>query len=197
VKKGSSWNLVKDDQYKANKDMVKELYADNVDAVRRFVFSLCRGNEDANDVVQETYLTALRKAHQFVPGTKFLNWVFSIARFKFLEHSRTVAKIQHPLTIETLDALADETENDPFCAAKELTLQKVQALKKCTQVLSPRNQDYLRLRYEEGLKPAAIAQRFGLKPETIHHALSKSRSFLKNCVETNLREDSFALPPTK
>ena len=177
--------------------MVKELYADNVDAVRRFVFSLCRKNEDANDVVQETYLTALRKAPQFVPGTKFLNWVFSIARFKFLEHTRSVAKAEQPLTSETLDVLANETENNPFCSAKELTAQKVQALKKCTQVLSQRNQEYLKLRYEEGLKPAAIAQRFGLKPETIHHALSKTRSFLKNCVETNLREESFYQTPSK
>ena len=185
------------DKDKDSKDMVKELYADNVEAVRRFVFSLCRGNDDANDVVQETYLTALRKAPQFVPGTKFLNWIFSIARFKFLEHSRSVARAEQHLSRETLDALANETENNPFYSANELTAQKVQALRKCTQVLSQRNQDYLRLRYEEGLKPAAIALRYGLKPETIHHALSKARAFLKNCVETNLREEPFYQTPSK
>jgi len=193
----TSWTKVENEKDNANKDIVKELYADNVDAVRRYVYSLCRDNEDTNEVVQETYLTALRKASQFVPGTKFLSWVFSIARFKFLEQNRKNAKPQIFLSTETLEALASETDNNPFSEDQELARHKVQALKKCKEVLSQRNQEYLRLRYEEGLKPAKIAERFGLKPGTIHHALSKTRTFLKNCVETTLYKETKFPPPAQ
>ena len=177
--------------------MVKELYADNIDAVHRYVFSLCRDNDDANDIVQETYLTALRKASQFVPGTKFLNWVFSIARFKFLEHNRKSARTLSFLTEDTLNALAEEAEKYPFCFDQELSKQKVQALQKCKKILSPRNHEYLRLRYEEGLKPARIAEKFGMKPESIHHALSKIRAFLRVCVDATLQKETDFHPSTK
>jgi RNA polymerase sigma-70 factor (ECF subfamily) len=41
-----------------------------------------------DDVVQETFLTVTAKADDFVEGTKFRSWAFSIARFKVLEAAR-------------------------------------------------------------------------------------------------------------
>ena len=168
-------------------ETVAQLFAENHQAVRRYIFGLCRGKDEANDVAQETYLTVLRKASQFKPGTRFLSWVFQIARFKSLEQHRANTKSATTLAPETLEALANEAEENPFFDTEELQTARVNALKECRGVLTGRNQEFLRLRYEQGLKPAKIAETFGLKPESIHVALSKSRTFLKQCMEAKLK----------
>lgn len=167
-------------------EMVNQLYAENVSAVRRYVFSICGGRQEADDIVQETYLTALRKAAQFKPGTRFLSWVFQIARFKSMEQNRANSKAPVCLSMEALEALEGEAEDNPFFGAEELQSRKVEALRKCREFVTGRNLEFLCLRYEKGLKPARIAEEFGLKPETVHVALSKTRAFLKKCMETNI-----------
>jgi len=42
---------------------------------------------DAEDVLQETFLTVTAKAASFAEGTNFIGWACTIARFKVLEAS--------------------------------------------------------------------------------------------------------------
>lgn len=169
-------------------DTVTQLFAENHQAVRRYIYSLCRGKNEADDVAQETYLTVLKKASQFKPGTRFLSWVFQIARFKSLEQHRANIKSATSLSPETLEALANEAEPNPFFDSEGLQAVRVEALKQCRETLTGRNQEFLRMRYEQGMKPAKIAESFGLQPESIHVALSKTRAFLKQCMQTRMKE---------
>ena len=45
---------------------------------------LVRNDSDAEDLVQETYLKALRNFHSFQPGTDFRAWIYRIMRNTFL-----------------------------------------------------------------------------------------------------------------
>ncbi|MGB8538458.1 MAG: sigma-70 family RNA polymerase sigma factor, partial [Acidobacteriaceae bacterium] len=51
---------------------------------------------DAEDLVQETYLKALRSYASFEPGTKFRPWIFQILKNTFLS-SRS--KLEHRMTL--------------------------------------------------------------------------------------------------
>ena len=53
-------------------------------AVERFAESLTRDRVDAQDLVQETYLRALRGWHTFLPGSDPRKWLFTICRNTFL-----------------------------------------------------------------------------------------------------------------
>jgi RNA polymerase sigma-70 factor, ECF subfamily len=44
----------------------KKLLLDELDAVYRLARHLCRGTQEADDAVQETYLRAIRSAHTFI-----------------------------------------------------------------------------------------------------------------------------------
>lgn len=52
-------------------------------ALRRFARRLTSSLSDAEDLVQETVMRALRSAHQFQPGTRLRSWLFTIMRNTF------------------------------------------------------------------------------------------------------------------
>ena len=58
------------------------------DALFNFACWLTRNREEAEDLVQETYVKALRGFGSFQPGTNFRAWIFRILRNTFLT-SRT------------------------------------------------------------------------------------------------------------
>lgn len=52
--------------------------------VHRFALSMTRDESDAEDVVQDTYLRALRSWHTFAPDSDCRRWLFTICRNVFL-----------------------------------------------------------------------------------------------------------------
>jgi RNA polymerase sigma-70 factor (ECF subfamily) len=51
--------------------------------VSRFAFSLTRDADEADDLVQETYLKAFRAWHTFAPDTNVRSWLFTICKNTF------------------------------------------------------------------------------------------------------------------
>ena len=56
----------------------------HMDAVYRFALRLAGDTDQANDLVQETYLRAWRAWDQYTPGTNAKSWLFTICRNLFL-----------------------------------------------------------------------------------------------------------------
>lgn len=57
----------------------------HMEAVYRFALRLARGREeDANDLVQDTFVQAVRAWHTYTPGTNCRAWLFTICRNLFL-----------------------------------------------------------------------------------------------------------------
>jgi RNA polymerase sigma-70 factor (ECF subfamily) len=50
----------------------------HIDSLYGTALRLTRRGADAEDLVQDTYLKALRAAHQFTPGTNLKAWLFTI-----------------------------------------------------------------------------------------------------------------------
>ena len=67
---------------------VQLLFVRHENSIRTFVRALQPSLADADDVLQETFLTVSRKASTFELGTNFVAWACSIARLKVLENFR-------------------------------------------------------------------------------------------------------------
>lgn len=57
----------------------------HLNSLYNFALSLTKNEEDAADLVQETYLRALRFRHRFQPGTNLRAWLFKILRNVFVD----------------------------------------------------------------------------------------------------------------
>ncbi len=84
----------------------EELAMPLFDSLYNFARWIERDSNDAEDLVQETYLKALRGFASFQPGTNFRAWMFRILRNTFLS-SRT--KFERRMT-EALDSEEDGPE---------------------------------------------------------------------------------------
>ena len=84
----------------------EELAMPLFDSLYNFARWIAHDSDDAEDLVQETYLKALRSFASFQPGTNFRAWIFQILRNTFLS-SRT--KFERRMT-DTLDSEEDGPE---------------------------------------------------------------------------------------
>ena len=96
----------------------------HLDAMYSFALSLTRNPPDAEDLVQETYLRALRFAHRFQPGTHLRAWLFQILRNTFLTFYRRKARELAILDKEVSDGAEEEWDlaapSSPVATALDL-----------------------------------------------------------------------------
>src|SRR5947208_13934833 len=86
------------DQRGVGMDSDFSLFERHVDALYRSALRLTRKPEDAEDLVQETYLRAYRYRNRFKPGTNEKAWLFTIMTNVFRNRLR-----QRPAPSEPLD----------------------------------------------------------------------------------------------
>src|SRR5580698_5287004 len=84
----------------------EELATPLFDALYNFASWLAHDASDAEDLVQETYLKALRSFPSFQPGTNFRAWMFRILRNNFLS---SCSKLDRRMTV-AMDSDEDGSE---------------------------------------------------------------------------------------
>jgi RNA polymerase sigma-70 factor (ECF subfamily) len=75
----------------------------HLDALYRTALRLTRQPEDAEDLVQETYLRALRALHQYQDGTNLRAWLFRILTNTFINQYRRRARAPRSESIDQVE----------------------------------------------------------------------------------------------
>jgi RNA polymerase sigma-70 factor (ECF subfamily) len=148
-------------------------------AIRAFVRALQPSLTDADDVLQETFLTVSRKASSFEPGTNFVAWACGIARLKVLEHHRQ----QRRATVLSEAAIIALAEDAPL---ENITQMRETALELCLEKIAPKARDLLWRRYSSRESSDEMADGSGMTSTAVRVALSKARAFLRDCVSNEL-----------
>jgi RNA polymerase sigma-70 factor, ECF subfamily len=91
----------------------EELAMPQFDSLYNFARWLVHNRSDAEDLVQETYLKALRSFASFQPGTNFRGWMFRILRNIFLSSRSTLGQ---RMTVEI-----DSEDDAPVLSATSAT----------------------------------------------------------------------------
>jgi len=107
----------------------EELAMPLFDSLYNFARWMVQNSNDAEDLVQETYLKALRSFASFQPGTNFRAWMFQILRNSFLS-SRS--KLERRITValdpeEDGHELAVDTETPETILMNRFSSQLVQS----------------------------------------------------------------------
>jgi RNA polymerase sigma-70 factor (ECF subfamily) len=80
----------------------------HLDALYNTARWLTRDPVEAEDLVQETYLRALRGAHGFEPGTNLRAWLFQILRNTYYTLSKRKGRMPDPQDPDTLESMVTD-----------------------------------------------------------------------------------------
>ena len=90
------------------------LFERHLDALYRSALRLTRKPEDAEDLVQETYLRAYRYRNRFKPGTNEKAWLFTIMTNVFRNRLRKRGAPEDPIDAAIEKAKADIRAVDDY-----------------------------------------------------------------------------------
>ncbi len=167
-----------------NLALVQEQFSRLLLPLHGFLVALGRDTHLADDLLQETFLTACEKCDSFAPGTNFKAWIYAIARFKALNAVRKSARAVRLLSPETIESLAASTNST---ADESLRLR---FLEHCIAKLRSHAREAITLRYQHAITPQEIATRLGQTANQINVLLFRSRQVLRDCIEQQLAAQS-------
>jgi RNA polymerase sigma-70 factor, ECF subfamily len=147
-------------------------YNETFGGLYQYVRWRCGGRRDwADEIVQETWLTAVRRVRHFDPRQgSFLAWLRGIAANVLrnnLRKRRTTQKMQASSNGKMMtDIAARSTEQDH---------RREERVAAALDVLPEREEAVLRAKYLDGLSVAAIALARGETPKAIESLLGRAR----------------------
>jgi len=159
---------------------VQRLFMKNSGAVKGFILALLRNTSLADDVLQETFLVVTAKAESFRPGSNFVAWACTIARFKVLEEIRKQPPQPYLFRQNVIEALTADLPEDND---REEVLRH---LEHCMAELPSSARAIILLRYFHSLVPEEIGRKLSLTIDSVYVTLSRARRNLRRCVETKL-----------
>jgi RNA polymerase sigma-70 factor (ECF subfamily) len=163
---------------------IATLYDEYADAIRALGIRTCGNRDHADDLVQETFLSAFRAWHTFRGDSSAKTWLFRIAMRACMRMSRKrVGEPEFVHSVEHLmqkrgDWLADSRHRDPIdeLFVDELRTRIDRAIAKIPHPF----RTPLVLRDIEGISTPRIAASLGVKHTTARTRLHRGRRHLRD-----------------
>jgi RNA polymerase sigma factor (sigma-70 family) len=159
----------------------EELAMPLFDALYNFARWLARDSNDAEDLVQETYLKALRSFGSFQYGSNFRAWMFQILRNTFLS-SRT--RLERRMTVAM-----DSEEDGPELAVETETPETIllnrsdsERVRRAIEVLPVHYREALLLCEVEEMSYLEIAEVLSIPIGTVMSRLARARKAVRESI---------------
>lgn len=151
-------------------------------AVARVARALAQDTAEADDLVQETFLRALKHWNTFVPGSDCKRWLATICRNVFLAQK---GRAQVVTAVED-DALEAYAAADPHRVARAAGLNDMfdrldlgPAIRRALDALDPIFRDVVALYDVEGFSYEEIAEMLAIPLGTVRSRLYRARRLLQ------------------
>lgn len=144
--------------------------------VYRFSKRMCPTEQDAEDTVQDTLLTAVQKLGDFRGEASFTSWLFTIVRSGCGKKQRAATRAP---VLEPIELVDDRPRPDELMSQQQLR----QALETALATMDPMYREVLLLRDVEGLTAPEVASALGLTVAAVKSRLHRARSMLRDRVE--------------
>lgn len=153
-----------------------ELWAQTAGKVRAYMFCACGSWTDADDMVQDCYLRALRGWGQFDGRASRQAWLFGIARRTRADWYRRKSRKSAAVSVGNLDDIESGSGQGQSANRIELVWGAIKEL-------GAEQSDVVRLRFAADLSYAEIAEVLGIPVGTVrsrlHRGLKTIRQKLK------------------
>ncbi|CAN1578435.1 RpoE DNA-directed RNA polymerase specialized sigma subunit, sigma24 homolog [Spirosomataceae bacterium] len=98
----------------------------HIDSMYNFAFRLTNDEDDANDLVQDTYMKAFRFINSFQEGTNAKAWLFRILKNSFINDYRKKSKEPSKVDYQEVETVYNSTEDAEFESTSDLRIEAVQ-----------------------------------------------------------------------
>ena len=153
-----------------------DLYQLYVEKVFRYLYSMTRNVQEAEDITTQTFMKAFESFASFRMDGHFASWLFKIAHNKAMDHFR---KRKNTVVLdETYSAeMKSNTINEV------IQVEQVAILSNLLETLNDEERELLRLRFLAELKFSEIANFLGASEVTIKKKIYRLLERLQNQVE--------------
>jgi RNA polymerase sigma-70 factor (ECF subfamily) len=153
------------------------------------IYRIVRHQEDAEDVLQETYLKAYQHLQTFRGECSFSTWLVAIGTnmsLMLLRRRRTFRKYSSDVVTEDGETLVMEWRDPaPNPEQRYMMSQTRQKLKHAVTRLSPQVRSLLEMYYKNELRLKDAAQILGISEATTKSKLLRARRMLRRSLKQN------------
>ncbi|MBL8798483.1 MAG: sigma-70 family RNA polymerase sigma factor [Planctomycetia bacterium] len=146
-----------------------------------FIRALVPDRADAEEVLQETNLTLLRKVDEADRVENFRAWACAVARIEVLRFRDRRKSSRLIFADDFLELVAEV-----IVERADLLEDRREALTGCLDRLAERDRDLVRRRYHEAKDTQTVADEVGRSRDAVYKALARIRQTLFECVERRL-----------
>jgi RNA polymerase sigma-70 factor (ECF subfamily) len=166
----------------------EEEFLPQIDALYTFAYHLTYNEEDANDLVQETYLKAYRFIDNYEAGTNAKAWLFRILKNAFINEYRKKSKQPNKVDIDELTSIRDE-EDTQYSSYLDLREEMFQGMMgdEVTNAINSLPVDFravILLCDIEGFTYEEISKIVDIPIGTVRSRLHRARNMLKDKLKT-------------
>jgi RNA polymerase sigma-70 factor (ECF subfamily) len=164
---------------------------EHIDGLFSYALVLTRNRSEAEDLVQETYVRAIRAMGSLRTGSNVKGWLFTILRniwFNQLRHRRTAKVVAMDGEEGAMDIA--ETAKDPY--AFYVSKMEHQQVREAIQRLPADFREVILLREFEELSYQEIATILDCPAGTVMSRLARARTKLRTLLSTALKTSDFA-----
>ena len=153
-----------------------DLIEREIPRLRRYARALTRSADRADDLVQETLLRAVAKAHLWQQGTDIRAWLFTIMHNQYVNMVRRAIREDATVDIEQMSSSLVAT-TDPTAS------RQLRELERALGRLPGDQREVILLVGLEGLSYEAAAQILGVPVGTVRSRLSRGRDALRRLMD--------------
>ena len=170
-----------------------DLYADYL-----FNYTISRVNdrEIAQDLVQDTFLAALKAMKNFKGEASERTWLISILKRKIIDYYRKInsnkgkaeVRITSNNDTETEGDWLEERVADPFDKTAEDTMQNTElgeAILACLSKLPEKQAEVFRMKTIEGIETEAICNELNITASNLWVIIHRARTAMALCLKEN------------
>lgn len=185
-------------QIETGQDIVSDLWVEQyADILYRFALVRVHNPTVAEDLVQETFVAALKSQNSFRNQSSHQTWLIGILKHKIIDHFRSQSKT---ISIEQTTLSDFKAEDDPagsnaskipvkeWNVTPESMVEDIvfrETLQKCLDHLPEKAKQLFLLREADDVESAELCKIFDITPTNLWVTLHRIRNQLKNCLERN------------
>ena len=161
---------------KINKENFKEIYETNFKYVYSFVFLRLAANKEATeDIVQETFISAMKGFASYKGSSSYKTWLCGIAKNKILNYYRNTIQKENFVYSEEIDYIEDKQDIEFMV----INLETRKVILETLNNLKPVYKYVLILKYIDDYSVNDIAKYLYKTPKSIDGLLQRSKVSFK------------------